>query len=110
MKAAIVTLICGAVLAGCGGLGAQGSGEDDGEGGDRRPPAGPPGRGDVAPARHQPVARAHATSASPRPCSSRAPFRCFVYATDGGPDSWLRMCFKDDKMTGVGTIVGRTNA
>lgn len=36
--------------------------------------------------------------------------RCFVYATDAGPDTWLRMCFKDGRMTGVGTIPGRKTA
>ena len=40
----------------------------------------------------------------------RAPFICLVYATDGGPDTWVRMCFKDGRMTGMGTIAGRENA
>jgi hypothetical protein len=40
----------------------------------------------------------------------QAPFECLVYATDAGPDTWLRMCFKGGRMTGIATIPGRQTA
>jgi hypothetical protein len=43
----------------------------------------------------------------PRKRLSDQDFDCFVYATDAGPDTWVRMCFRDGRMTGMGTISGR---
>jgi hypothetical protein len=35
---------------------------------------------------------------------------CLVYATDGGPDTWERFCFIDDKLVNMATVIGRKNA
>lgn len=43
-----------------------------------------------------------------RPADSRQ--RCAVYATDAGPDTWLRLCFRQDRLTSYGTVIGRETA
>lgn len=110
MKAVIIIMVCGVAAAGCGGSDggkapAKGKATADTE----APRRIPQGKGMALPLGTN-QSRAIKDLGTPEAVLESAPFRCFVYATDGGEDTWLRMCFKDDKLTGVGTIVGRKNA